>query len=56
MKPPKYTDEHRFPHGYMKACDTDITVAWKRMREQIEEERRKREEQLKVVVQMRGPK
>ena len=33
MKPPRYTDTHRFPNGYRKAAETDITLTFQRARQ-----------------------
>jgi len=30
----KFTDEHRYPHGYRKAQDTDVRKTFARVREQ----------------------
>lgn len=30
MKTPKFTDQHRYPHGYVPANATDVTGTWKR--------------------------
>jgi hypothetical protein len=31
---PKYTDSHRYTHGYRAACDTDIEKTFERIRRQ----------------------
>ena len=33
---PKFTDAHRFPHGYRKAIDTDVKQTIERARKRIE--------------------
>ena len=37
MKPPRYTDAHRYPHGYRPAAATDIRETFSR----IERERQR---------------
>lgn len=34
MKTIRYTDQHRYPHGYRKAAETDIQATFKRARQQ----------------------
>ena len=29
---PRYTDSHRYPHGYRAACDTNIAKTFERVR------------------------
>lgn len=36
MKTPRYTDLHRYQHGYKKATETDITGTFKRIRRELE--------------------
>lgn len=43
MKKPRYTDTAKYPNGYRKAVDTDITVSWRKAREKMEQERKERE-------------
>lgn len=31
---PRYTDMHKYPHGYKAACDTDIGRTFERIRRQ----------------------
>jgi len=31
---PRYTDSHKYPHGYHTACDTDIGKTFERIRKQ----------------------
>ena len=31
---PRYTDSHKYPHGYFTACDTDIRRTFARIRQQ----------------------
>ena len=30
---PRYTDSHKYPHGYRVACDTDISKTFERARQ-----------------------
>lgn len=32
---PRYTDSHKYPHGYRMACDTDIGKTFERIRRQL---------------------
>ena len=41
MKPPKFTDSSRYPHGYRKSTETDIRRTFERARRQIKESDRK---------------
>ena len=40
MKPIRYTDQHRYPNGYRKAAETDITLSFKRARQKQAENAR----------------
>jgi hypothetical protein len=31
---PRYTDSHKYPHGYHAACDTNIARTFARIRQQ----------------------
>lgn len=44
---PKFTDAHRFPHGYTRSEGTDIKKTFERVRR--EREANKREAQTKVA-------
>lgn len=44
MKQPKYTDSHKFPHGYVPAAATDISKTFARIAEQA-----KPKQELSVV-------
>lgn len=46
----KFTDSHRFPHGYKQACDTDISRTWERARKKMEEDRKEREASQAAVL------
>lgn len=46
---PKYTDEYRYPHGYTMPLDTDISKTWQRAREQLEKDRKEREEKVRDI-------
>jgi hypothetical protein len=35
VKPIKYTDSHKYPHGYTRANDTDIRKTFDRARAQM---------------------
>jgi hypothetical protein len=60
MKTPKFTDAHRYPHGYVKSEATDIRATFRRVQRQLaDQERREREaeEERKIkVTQMVGRK
>ena len=32
MKQPRYTDLHRYPHGYVKSGSTDVAATFRRVR------------------------
>jgi len=32
---PRYTDAHRYPHGYHTACDTNIAKTFERIRKEL---------------------
>ena len=34
MKTPRYTDMHRFPHGYRKSTSTDIEITFRRVKQE----------------------
>ena len=44
MKPIKYTDSLRYPHGYKRAAETDITRTFARARAANEAKRKEQEE------------
>lgn len=31
---PRYTDKHKYPHGYRSACDTNIAKTFARIRQE----------------------
>ena len=39
MKTPRYTDKNRYPHGYRRSVETDITRTWARANKRIEDEK-----------------
>lgn len=47
MKPPRYTDQHRYPHGYKKAAETNVELTFKRVRQ--EQAKNAEERQAKVA-------
>ena len=49
MRKPRYTDLLKYPHGYRRAVETDITLAWERARKQLERDRKEREEKLREL-------
>jgi hypothetical protein len=50
MKPPRFTDNHRFPHGYTPAAATDITKTFARARQEIEATKAKQQEQHAILT------
>ena len=46
MKPPKYTDSHKYPNGYRKAAETDISKTFARIKSQL----KTNQEELSVKV------
>lgn len=50
MKPPKFTDRHRYPHGYKPANQTDIRETFLRVQE---EQRQNAAERLRKCVEMK---
>jgi hypothetical protein len=54
---PRFDDRVKRPNGeWVSSHETDITVSWKKAREKFEAERKRREEALKVVRQIREVK
>jgi hypothetical protein len=49
---PRYTDKHRFPHGYTTSDKTDITRTWARIREQLEKDKQERAEKVRTIKQI----
>ena len=47
MKTPRYTDNHRFPHGYKKAAETNVEATFKRVRAELQ----RNQEEAAVKVQ-----
>lgn len=35
MKTPRYTDSHKYPHGYKKAAETNVEATFRREREKL---------------------
>ena len=50
MKPPRFTDNHRFPHGYTPAAAIDITKTFARARQEIEATKAKQQEQHAILT------
>lgn len=46
---PRYTDAKRYPHGYRRSENTDITVTWERARKQIEKHKQERAEKVREL-------
>lgn len=38
MKPPRYTDAHKYPTGYRKAASSDVRATFRRVRERLKAE------------------
>ena len=53
MKEPKFTDQHRYPHGYKPARETDIRETFARAQEQI---RQNAAERVRKCVEMKKAK
>lgn len=53
MKTPRYTDEHKYPHGYASSAATDIRRTFARVRA---EQRKAQEEQVKKVTPLKARK
>lgn len=52
---PKFTDSHKFPHGYRQAVDTNVSETFKRVRRQQEElAKRKAEIEAEQVEKVKG--
>ena len=34
MKTPRYTDSHKYPHGYRKSTNTDIEATFRRIKQE----------------------
>jgi hypothetical protein len=50
---PKFTDAHRFPHGYVKAEATDVRKTFERVRRQREANRREAQAKVAPIAQRR---
>jgi hypothetical protein len=53
VKEPKYTDLHKYPHGYRTSNQTDIRETFARV---IAEQRKTAEELLRKCIQMKRSK
>jgi hypothetical protein len=49
MKTPKYTDLHRYPNGYRKSTETDVTGTFRRIRREQEQARKETEAKVKPI-------
>ena len=49
MKTPRYTDAHRWPHGYRKSDDTNIAETFQRVRQQQEAAAREAEKVVRPI-------
>ena len=45
---PRFTDMHKFPHGYRKACETNIALTFERIR------REQAKKETATVTQLRS--
>lgn len=54
MKPPRFDDRVQRPYGpWVPSNETDITVRWNLARVKLEEDKKRREEALRVVRKIR---
>lgn len=57
MAKPKFTDTHKYPHGYDASHDTDISRVWARARKKLEalkEERAEKVREIKTIGAKHG--
>ena len=54
MKPPKYTDSHKYPNGYKRAAETNVARTFARVR--AEQQRNLEETRVKVQPLKRAVK
>lgn len=50
VKPPRFTDSHRFPRPYRNAADTDISRSWADARKRIEADKAER---ARIVTELK---
>lgn len=57
---PRFTDSHKYPHGYRSAADTNVTRTFERVRREIrakaEQEQRDKEEAQRKVSTLKARK
>lgn len=55
-KTPKYTDGHRWPHGYRKAIDTSVAETFARVRAQQQANNREAEQKVaRIQTRRKSP-
>jgi len=53
MKPVKFTDLHRYPHGWTKAAETDIKKTFEKVRADLEAQRNRNVLKLNEAIDRR---
>ena len=51
---PKFTDEHKYPRGYVPSGSTDIAKTWAAVRRKLEQDRKRSEGNVRQLNQAGG--
>jgi len=51
---PKFTDEHKYPRGYVPSGSTDIAKTWAAARKKFEQDKRQPEGNVRMLQQLGG--
>jgi len=51
---PKFTDEHKYPRGYVPSGSTDIAKTWAAARKRLEQDKKQPEGNVRMLQQLAG--